>query len=233
MRRLALFTLLISVLVLSAQSVLACGGNCGFNWNARPTTGMAPLSIFVGGETEGSGSEVRIDMGGEQLLEPAVEIYFDGSPCYGEGFHAVHQFYCPGTYTITVVDPAAPDWEPTTTTVTVLPPPRYSLSVFAENHEHEAYLATQLSTTQRQFSYSSVDWGDGTSEPFTYVPRGIYVGTPTHLYPADGEYTATVTHHYVGQYCSWEQTEAIVVKIPVPTVATNPSTWGHVKSMYR
>src|SRR5689334_14331362 len=95
MRLLALFTLLTSVLVLAAQSVCACGGKCGFNWNARPTRGTAPLSVFVGGETEGSGSAVRIDMGGEQLLEPVVEIYFDGAPCFGEGFHTEHEFFCP------------------------------------------------------------------------------------------------------------------------------------------
>jgi hypothetical protein len=187
----------------------------------------------AGGETEGSGSEIRIDMGGERLLEPAVEIYFDGAPCYGEGFHAEHQFYCPGTHTITVADPAAPDWEPTTTIVTILPPPRYYLFVFAGDNENEAYVATHLSTSQRPFTYSTVDWGDGTSETFTYALRGLYAGSPNHVYAADGEYTATVKHHYVGQYCSWEQTETILVKIPVPSVATNPSTWGHVKSMYR
>lgn len=232
MRRLAFFALLVSILVLSAHSVIACGGTCRFVWNAIPRTGPAPLSVLVGGDTPGSGAALRIDMGGESLLQPKVDYYFDGAPCSGEGFSAEHLFFCPGTYTIQVVDPDDPD-AMNTTTVTALPPPRYYLFVFDGYNDHEAYIATHVSTSQRPFHSSTVDWGDGTSETFVYAVRGLYAGTPNHLYMADGEYTATIKHHYEGEYCSWDQTETILVKIPNPGVATNPSTWGYVKSMYR
>jgi hypothetical protein len=232
MRRFAFFALLASIPVLSAQSVFACGGNCHFGWWVGPQTGAAPMTVVVQGETPAFNNALRIDMGGEGLLAPDVEPYFNGSPCYGDGFHAQHRFFCPGTYTIQLLDPDDPN-AVHTSTITALPPPRYSLFVFDGDNEHEAYIATQISSSQRPFFYSTVDWGDGTSEKFTYALRGLYAGTPNHSYAADGQYTATVKHHYEGQYCSWDQTETIQVKIPNPTTATNPSTWGYVKSMYR
>lgn len=231
MRRLVLFTLLFSLLVLPAPSVFACGGTCSFRWYVGPQSGAAPMTVNVSGETGDFTSSIKIDMGGERLLVPRLD-YWDGAPCVGEGFYAEHRFFCPGTYTIRVLDPTADNGE-ATSTVTVLPPPRYYLFVFAGDNDHEAYVATHVTTSQRPFFYSTVDWGDGTSENFTYALRGLYAGTPNHSYTADGEYTATIKHHYEGMYCSWDQTETVQVKIPNPGVATNQSTWGYVKSMYR
>jgi hypothetical protein len=231
MSRLAFVAQLSSLLLLSAQSVFACGGTCRFYWGANPQTGTAPVSVWVSGESNNFGA-LKLDMGGEGLVSPVMEPYFNGSPCDGDGFHAEHRFFCPGTYTIQLFDSAHPT-EVHTTTVEVLPPPHYYLFAFAGDNEHEAYIATHVNTSQRNFVYSTVDWGDGSSETFTYALRGSYAGTPNHSYAADGEYTATIKHHYEGQYCSWDQTETILVKIPVVSLATNPSTWGHVKSMYR
>ena len=229
MRRLVLFALLVSLVSLSSRSVFACGGICRFNWGAFPQSPTAPSTVIVGGESFGFGI-LKVDMGGEELVSPDMEIYYDESPCLGEGFHAQHTFFCPGTYTIKLFDSANPT---NTTTITILPPPRYHLVVFQGDDDHEAYVATNVSSAQRPFSYSMVDWGDGSSENFSYALRGSYAGTPNHSYAADGEYTATIKHHYEGQYCSWDHTETILVKIPVVSLATNPSTWGYVKSMYR
>jgi len=230
MRRLVFFALLVSLTAFSSRSTLACGGVCRNQWSATPQKGAAPLSVYVYGESTDF-NDYTIDMGGERILAPTY-AYLDGAPCYGEGFHAEHRFFCPGTYTIKVTNPADPN-ATTSKSITVLPPPRYYLFAFAGDNEHEAYIATHVSTSQRNFFYSTVDWGDGSSETFTYALRGLYAGTPNHSYAADGEYTATVKHHYEGQYCSWDQTETILVKIPVVSLATNPSTWGYVKSMYR
>lgn len=232
MRPLAFVALLVSIHVLSAQSVFACGGPCRFWWNAVPRTSAAPVTVVVQGETENLAGMLKVDMGGEGVLNPTWEPYFDGSPCYGDAFRSEHRFFCPGTYTIRVINIANPN-EVNTTTITALPPPDFHLLVFAGDSDRDAYLVTHVSSSQRPFLYSTVDWGDGTSEKFTYELRGLYAGTPTHTYAADGEYTATLKHHYEGEYCSWDQAETILVKVPTVTTGTNPSTWGYVKSMYR
>jgi hypothetical protein len=143
-----------------------------------------------------------------------------------------YSFSCPGTYRIDIVDPLWPDF-PRSTSVTVTEPPKFWLFVFAGYTDHDVYLGTHYSSAERPFSVSTVDWGDGVVETFAYSPRGLYKGTPNHLYKADGEYTASVTHHYFGNYCTWDQTVTTVVKVPTVTTAMQPTTWGSVKAMYR
>jgi hypothetical protein len=234
MRCSAFIVLFVSILGFSFQSSLACGGICRFNWYASPNIGKAPLLVSMGGETDNWDDAVRVDLGSSEggILTPTFELYWDESPCDGEGFRAQHEYTCPGTYTVKFIDPDHPGTD-ATETITVSTPKDFALLVFAGNNDHEAFIATDVNASQRPFTYSSVDWGDGSSQPFTYVPLGPRAGTPAHAYAAEGEYTATITHHYVGQYCSWEQTETVAVTVPVITVATRPATWGYVKSIYR
>ena len=231
MRRLAFFLLVTSIVVApSSRLILACGSQCRTEWSAGPKTGVAPLRVAVDGTSGAVNGNMMIDMGGEGIA--GHQEWYDGAPCWGIHFYGEHEFYCPGTYTITVWERDYPDYTETVD-INVLPPRGYYLFVFAGDTDHDVYVATHVSSSERPFSYSTVDWGDGTSETFAYTRRGLYAGSPNHSYAANGEYTATVKHHYEGQYCSWDQTETILVKIPVVSLAANPSTWGYVKSMYR
>lgn len=233
MCRFAFFLLSISILALASQSVLACGGNCTTTWSVSPKTGVAPLVVGVEGTLGNWVAALQIDMGGEASAMRTFTWQDAAGSCLSLHFDAQHEFFCPGTYQIKLIDPDYPNL-PATTSVTVSTPPRYHLFVFPGDTDHDVYVATHVSTSERPFSYSTVDWGDGTlPQTFTYFPRGLYAGTPNHTYATNGEYTATIKHQYLGPYCSWEQIETIAVKIPNVSVATNPSTWGFVKSMYR
>jgi len=228
MRRSVYLAFLVSILMLSAlRTASACGGCLGKDAKAAPATGPLPLSVKVSGITWGWVPAIEIDMGGEATYRREFPWEECGAP-----YSAEHTFECPGTYAINVIDPDYPDY-PATVTITVSAPSMPYLFVFADNSPHEAYLATHFYITERPFAYSTVDWGDGSAETFTWTRRGVYVGTPNHLYPADGEYTASVTNHYSGQYCSWDQTVTAVVKVPDPGTPTRPVTWGGVKALYR
>ena len=233
MHRSAFVLLSISILVLFSQSVSAgCGGSCSTVWSVSPTTGVAPLVVGVEGRLGEWVPTLEISLGGETTSVKTFQWQDAAGSCLSLPFDVQHQFFCPGTYEIKLIDPLWPDF-PAKKSITVSAPPRYHLFVFAGDTDHDVYVATHVSTSERPFSYSIVEWGDGTSETFGYIRRGLYAGTPNHSYAADGEYTATIKHQYMGQYCSWEQIETITVKIPNVSLATNPSTWGYVKSMYR
>src|SRR5262245_24416737 len=204
MRRAAFVLLSISILALSSHPVFACGCN-GPTWSASPNSGMAPLVVKVQGSLGDWAPALDIDMGGEEVFRRTFQWRDAAGECLGDAFGAQHEFFCTGTYEIKLVDPDYPDF-PSTRSVTISAPPRYYLFVFAGDDDHEVYVATHVSSSERPFTYSTVDWGDGTSEMFTYTQRGLYAGSPNHSYVANGEYTATVKHHYMGQYCSWEQT---------------------------
>lgn len=205
---------------------------CGTDLHVTPSAGVASLSVELRGIQWGWVYKLDIDMGGEVILHR--EFPWDGGwICdIGGSFSGEHEFYCPGTYQIKVYEPGFEE-EAATTSVTVAAPPEFHLFAFAGETDHDSYVATHWSSSQRPFTYSTVDWGDGSHETFTYALRGLYAGSPNHAYVADGKYTATVSHHYVGQYCSWEQTETVEVTIPNTTTPTDPVTWGRVKAMYR
>ncbi len=176
---------------------------------------------------------VSVDMGGEELYLQDLNADPYGSDCrIGWGYSVDHEFFCPGTYEITAYDADHPDVL-TSTIVTVSAPSIPFLFVFEDQSAYEAYLAVHVPIADRPFEYSTVDWGDGSVETFTWARRGLYMGTPTHLYEANGQYTASVTHHYQGQYCSFTQTMTAAVTIPNPGTPTRTTTWGAVKALYR
>jgi hypothetical protein len=230
MRRSILLVFLVSILIVFASRIAsACDAVCQHTRvTATPNTGPAPLSVVVNG-TIGWVPVVDMDLGGEAMSE--WEFPWNGDYMC-RGISAQHQFECPGMYTIKVFEHGFPN-DAMTTTVTVTPPSTPYLFVYSGNSANQVYLATHYYAAERPFTSVSVEWGDGAGETFAWTPRGLYMGTPYHQYAADGEYTATVTHHYQYQYCSWDQVSTIVVKVPVPTTATRPTTWGVVKAMYR
>jgi len=229
MRRLFFLVSLLSILVFPISNAVSSCCQCDRGViNVTPKTGMAPLSVVASGDFFWVFA-LDVNMGGEAIYER--EFVWDD--CYAcVPFSVQHQFDCPGTYTISVYEHGYP-YPSTTTTVTVNPPSTPYLFVYSGNSANEVYLATHYYAAERPFTSVSVDWGDGGAETFAWVPRGLYMGTPYHQYAADGEYTATVTHHYQYQYCSWDQVSTAVVKVPYPTSATRPATWGVVKAMYR
>ncbi len=232
MRRIAL-VLLVIPFILSERTAQA---QCRVDLKVTPSSGTASLPIKLTGTQWGWNYKLDIDMGGEEILhrEFPWEESGQGVCDIGQDFSGEHEFYCPGTYQIRAYDPAYPEGATTTTSVTVNSPPKFHLYTFAGDTDHESYVATLWSESQRPFTFALVNWGDGTSnEVLVYTLRGLYAGSHNHTYAADGTYTATVTHHYVGAHCQWKQAETITVTIPNTTTPTAPSTWGRVKAMYR
>jgi hypothetical protein len=220
-------------LLLVVPATPARADSCGIELNVSPRVGNMPLTVHAYAIAWGWAPALEIDMGGQRSFRQDFPWDASAGVCrIGYGFGADHVFTCPGTYEIRAADPDD-SWAAMTTTITVLAPPGFALIAFPGDTHEQAYVATYWTVSQRPFTYSTVDWGDGTSETFTWSLRGLYAGTPNHSYAQDGEYTVTVTHHYAGEYCTWGQKEKITIGIPFTTTATRPATWGRVKSLYR
>lgn len=202
---------------------------CRVDLAVSPQVGRAPLSVHVGGVAWGPVFTIRVNMGGENILDAVINEPFN--ECRIGAFYAFdHEFNCPGTYDVSVFTDGPTALE--TAVVTVQEPPKPIIFAFEDDSAHRVYLAMHVYNMDRPFDAMTVDWGDGNVQAFTWERRGLYMGTPTHQYAVDGVYAVTVMYRYDGEYCTWTQTVPIAVTIPVPTTPTESSTWGSVKALY-
>lgn len=219
----------LAVSICAFHSAPALGQDCSFEIHATPATGVAPLPVRVMGDAYVY--EILVNIGGEAEYYAFTPDPYGLTCRTGWRFTYDHQFDCPGTYEVVVMSQNNPDFRETTT-VTVSPPLMPYLFILEES-PYSAYLGVHYDIAQRPFDYATVDWGDGNVHTFTWELRGLYMGTPTHVYAVDGNYTASVTHHYSGPHCSWSQTMTANMRIPNPATPVSTSTWGGVKALYR
>jgi hypothetical protein len=92
-----------------------------------------------------------------------------------------------------------------------------------------AYLNTPDDVRPDQWVSSTVDWGDGVPESVDWYRDGINYRTPAHMYPDAGERTilASIT------YASGPAVTGTTTLDVGTTLATEATTWGRIKALYR
>jgi len=142
-----------------------------------------------------------------------------------------HTYICPGTYALSASAVAGcADCPQRNYDVVVRPA---ELVIYAwYNSKFGCGFAARRGVDLPHVKRSTVDWGDGHVQEFTWVDQGSYgmIG-PSHGYLVVDLYTIKVTNEMEGPGgCTWIQTAETELQLGL---AVETSTWGKVKALYR
>lgn len=232
--------------VLAGAPTAVRGGGFGPGYLAvesvEPVSGDVPHVVRVRAESQADpaspvGVCIQIDWGDGTN-------YYRCEPCfsypYCNGVDDIafiladeeHVYTCPGSYEIRVSTPYnACACEPVLATVTVgAAEPARLAPVYADNGRTCKLYAVGNLLLGYVVS-STIDWGDGSPvASFTWRDDHYGLETPYHAYTMDGEHTVNVTTRMQG---GCDVVLPVTLTIPGTTTATQLTTWGHLKSLYR
>jgi hypothetical protein len=190
-----------------------------------PTAGPAPIMVSVAIVVSGNTTwGVELDFG-----DGAAKLWYnDGEPLLPFSTIEVHEYNCPGEFTLTVTEY---DWVPRIWQIDVAVPTPMTLIPSVTGGE--LLLITTDVVKARMADKVVVDWGDGTPlEEFRWKQETEIYISPTHTYTVAGDYTVIVTNQYIGPQCGLSEGASLIVTVENPN-PVSPTTWGRVKVLYR
>ena len=205
--------------------------------------GPAPFTVAVTGRAS-SGEPcfpVCYACASLEVSDGATEMQCDGQGGQEKAeleFSFNHVLVCPGTYTVRAHAYDAPhdctdprfcrEW-----TVTVDPPSYQVIPGFALDGWSCRFVSVG-NVGVAHITASTIDWGDGSAiQAFSWQATAGTHESPSHRYNTTGTFDVRITNLYTGSGCEWEEVRLTTVHIPGTTTATEETTWGRVKSIYR
>lgn len=195
--------------------------------NVLPTSGSAPLLTYAVISVQNFTTRgVSLDFG-----DGATKLWYEGGEALAPfTVFEPHEYNCPGTYIVTISHFDGYTWFPWNANVVVAQPTPLVVTSLVEGSV--AFFAI-TDATKAVADKVVADWGDGSPlEEFRWQQVEYGYISPSHTYAAAGDFRALVTNQYLGPQCGLSQGVSVVVTIENPN-PVSPTTWGHVKMLYR